>query len=79
MLKRIRAGELIEDVKKVAAGASLMDPRTVARVVERLRKGPEEDPRTADLSPHDDHDPRHCATTGNTNDLGNGRITHRPG
>ena len=51
VLKRIRAGELIEDVKKVAGGASLMDPRAVARVVERIRKGPEEDPRTADLSP----------------------------
>jgi two-component system response regulator DevR len=50
VLKRIRAGELIEDVKKVAAGESLMDPRAVARVVERIRKGPEEDPRTADLS-----------------------------
>jgi DNA-binding NarL/FixJ family response regulator len=53
VLKRMRAGELIEDVKKVAAGASLMDPRTVARVVERIRKGPEEDPRTADLSPQE--------------------------
>jgi two-component system, NarL family, response regulator DevR len=53
VLKRIRAGELIEDVKKVAGGASLMDPRTVARVVERIRKGPEEDPRTADLSPQE--------------------------
>ena len=46
VLKRIRAGELVEDVKKVASGASLMDPRAVARVVERIRKGPEEDPRT---------------------------------
>ena len=27
-----------------------MDPRAVARVVERIRKGPEEDPRTAELS-----------------------------
>lgn len=59
VLKRIRAGELIEDVKKVADGASLMDPRTVARVVERIRKGPEEDPDsrphpsgTADIGPH---------------------------
>ena len=53
LLKRIRAGELIEDVKKVAAGGSLMDPRAVARVVERIRKGPEVDPRTADLSPQE--------------------------
>jgi two-component system, NarL family, response regulator DevR len=53
VLKRIRAGELIEDVKKVAEGASLMDPRAVARVVERIRRGPEADPRTADLSPQE--------------------------
>jgi two-component system, NarL family, response regulator DevR len=53
VLKRIRAGELIEDVKKVAGGASLMDPRAVARVVERIRKGPEQDPRMADLSPQE--------------------------
>jgi DNA-binding NarL/FixJ family response regulator len=53
VLKRIRSGELIEDVKRVAAGASLMDPRAVARVVERIRKGPEADPRTADLSPQE--------------------------
>jgi two-component system response regulator DevR len=53
VLKRIRAGELIEDVKKVAGGASLMDPRAVARVVERIRKGPAEDPRTADLTPQE--------------------------
>jgi two-component system response regulator DevR len=53
VLKRIRAGELIEDVKKVASGASLMDPRAVARVVERIRKGSQEDPRTASLSPQE--------------------------
>jgi DNA-binding NarL/FixJ family response regulator len=53
VLKRIRSGELIEDVKKVAGGASLMDPRAVARVVERIRQGPEEDPRTADLTPQE--------------------------
>ena len=30
-----------------------MDPRAVARVVERIRQGPEEDPRTADLTPQE--------------------------
>jgi two-component system response regulator DevR len=50
VLKRIRAGELIEDVKKVAAGASLMDPRAVARVVERIRRAPEEDSLLRGLS-----------------------------
>jgi DNA-binding NarL/FixJ family response regulator len=50
VLKRIRAGELIEDVKKVATGISLMDPRAVARVVERIKKAPEEDSLLSGLS-----------------------------
>lgn len=53
VLKRIRAGELIEDVKKVAAGASLMDPRAVARVVDRIRNAPDEDSLLNSLSPQE--------------------------
>ena len=34
LLKQIKARDLIEDVKRVANGESLMDPRAVARVVE---------------------------------------------
>ena len=40
VLKQIKAGDLIEDVKRVAGGASLMDPGAVARVVERHRQPP---------------------------------------
>jgi two-component system response regulator DevR len=40
VLKQIRARDLIDDVKKVAGGASLMDPRAVARVVERIANPP---------------------------------------
>jgi len=40
VLKQIRAHDLIDDVKKVAGGASLMDPRAVARVVERIVNPP---------------------------------------
>lgn len=40
VLKQIRARDLIEDVKKVASGASLMDSRAVARVVERIAHPP---------------------------------------
>jgi DNA-binding NarL/FixJ family response regulator len=50
VLKQIRSRKLIEDVKKVAAGASLMDPRAVARVVERLANPPEDDSRLLELS-----------------------------
>ena len=50
VLKQIRARDLIADVKKVAEGASLMDPRAVARVVERITHPPKQDPAVASLS-----------------------------
>ena len=50
VLKQIRSRDLIADVKKVAAGASLMDPRAVARVVERITNPPKQDPAVASLS-----------------------------
>jgi len=50
VLKQIRSRDLIADVKKVAAGASLMDPRAVARVVERITHPPKQDPAVASLS-----------------------------
>ena len=52
VLKQIKARDLIVDVKKVAAGASLMDPRAVARVVERI-SNPKVDPALASLSPQE--------------------------
>jgi two-component system response regulator DevR len=53
VLKQIRARDLIEDVKKVAGGASLMDPRAIARVVERISNPPEQDPKLGGLSPQE--------------------------
>jgi two-component system, NarL family, response regulator DevR len=53
VLKEIRARDLVEDVKKVAGGASLMDPRAVARVVERLANPPLIDPMLSSLSPQE--------------------------
>jgi two-component system response regulator DevR len=53
VLKQIKARDLIEDVKKVATGASLMDPRTVARVVERIANPPQADPSMSSLSPQE--------------------------
>jgi two-component system, NarL family, response regulator DevR len=40
-------------VKKVATGASLMDPRAVARVVERIANPPKADPSISSLSPQE--------------------------
>jgi two-component system, NarL family, response regulator DevR len=50
VLKQIKARDLIEDVKKVASGASLMDPRAVARVVERITNPPTTDSIRSSLS-----------------------------
>jgi DNA-binding NarL/FixJ family response regulator len=53
LLKQIKARDLIEDVKKVAGGESLMDPRAVARVVERIANPPVGDPLLESLSPQE--------------------------
>lgn len=39
VLKQVRADDLIEAIRKVAAGQSLLDPGVTARVLERLRSG----------------------------------------
>ncbi len=39
VLKQIRGSELVEAIRKVAAGQSLLDPGVTARVLERLRVG----------------------------------------
>ena len=43
MLKQIRGSDLVGAVRTVAAGGSLLDPRTTAQVMERLRSGPAAD------------------------------------
>lgn len=50
VLKEVRGGELVDSVRRVAAGEDLLDPDVTARVAERLRRGPEEDPRLAGLT-----------------------------
>lgn len=41
VLKQIRGNELVDAVRRVAAGESLIDPAVSARAVNRLRPGPE--------------------------------------
>jgi two-component system response regulator DevR len=53
VLKQIRARDLVEDVRKVARGESLLDARMVAKVVERIANPPEEDARYSSLSPQE--------------------------
>jgi two-component system response regulator DevR len=42
LLKQIRGTELVDAVRRVAAGQSLLDPMVTARVLERIRKGDQE-------------------------------------
>ncbi|HET6951725.1 MAG TPA: response regulator transcription factor [Acidimicrobiales bacterium] len=43
VLKQVRGSDLVDGVRRVAAGQSLLDPTVTARVLERLRRGPEEE------------------------------------
>ena len=44
VLKQIRGDDLVDACRRVGAGQSLLDPSVTAKVLERLRTGPEEDP-----------------------------------
>ncbi|MEW2704570.1 response regulator transcription factor [Streptomyces koyangensis] len=52
VLKAIRGGDLLDAVRQVAAGKSLLDPATTARVLERLRVhgAPRDDDRLSGLT-----------------------------
>src|SRR6476659_9072194 len=42
VLKQIRGNDLVDAVRRVAAGQSLLDPAVTARVLERIRRGVEQ-------------------------------------
>ncbi|HSJ34760.1 MAG TPA: response regulator transcription factor [Acidimicrobiia bacterium] len=50
VLKRVKGSELIEDIRTVASGGSLLDPTMVERLFDRLRHGAKEDPKLAQLT-----------------------------
>ncbi len=50
LLKQVRGADIVDAVRRVAAGESLLDAAVTARVVERLRRGPEEDERLKGLT-----------------------------
>jgi len=50
VLKQIKGTDLVDAVRKVAGGQSLLDPEVTTTVLERLRRGPEEDERLARLT-----------------------------
>ena len=50
VLKQVGGNSLIDDVRRVASGESLLDPALTDRVLRRLREGPEEEPLLASLT-----------------------------
>ncbi len=50
LLKQIRGTDLVDAVRRVASGQTLLDPAVTNRVLERLRAGPETDERLARLT-----------------------------
>ncbi len=50
VLKQIRGNDLLDAVRRVAAGQSLLDPAVTAQVLERLRQGPPQDKALAPLT-----------------------------
>jgi two-component system, NarL family, response regulator DevR len=54
VLKQVKGSDLVEGVRRVGRGESLLDPALTARVLERLRTGgEEEDELVAGLSPQE--------------------------
>jgi two-component system response regulator DevR len=51
LLKEIRGSSLIDAIRQVAAGKSLLDPAVTERLLTRLRAGETTDPRLAALTP----------------------------
>ena len=43
ILKQVRGNDLVDTVRRVAAGESMLDPSVTARVLERVRTGPPRD------------------------------------
>jgi DNA-binding NarL/FixJ family response regulator len=50
VLKQIKGNELVDAVRRVAAGQSLLDPSVTQQVLDRLRRGAEEDERLSSLT-----------------------------
>lgn len=53
VLKQVRGTDLVETVRQVASGRSMLDPAVTAQVLERIRTGPRVDPALERLTPHE--------------------------
>ncbi|ROR90850.1 response regulator [Nocardioides aurantiacus] len=50
ILKQVGGNDLLDTVRRVAAGQSMLDPAVTAQVLERLREGPRSDPALEQLT-----------------------------
>jgi DNA-binding NarL/FixJ family response regulator len=50
ILKQVKGNDLIETVRRVAAGQSMLDPAVTTQVLDRLRSGPKTDPTLEQLT-----------------------------
>jgi DNA-binding NarL/FixJ family response regulator len=50
ILKQVHGNDLVNTVRRVAAGQSMLDPGVTAQVLERLRSGPKVDPSLEQLT-----------------------------
>ena len=53
VLKQIKGTDIVDAIRRVAAGESLLDPDATRRVLDRIRNPPEEDQRLASLTPQE--------------------------
>ncbi len=53
ILKQVGGNDLIDTVRRVAAGQSTLDPAVTAQVLERVRNGVRADPALEDLTPQE--------------------------
>ena len=53
VLKQIKGTDIVDAIRRVAAGESLLDPDATQRVLDRIRNPPEEDERLASLTPQE--------------------------
>jgi len=53
ILKQVRSSDLVESIRQVAAGRSMLDPAITAQVLDRIRSGPKQDPTLARLTQHE--------------------------
>lgn len=53
LLKQVRSADLVETVRQVAAGKSMLDPAVTAQVLERIRTGPKANSAFEHLTNHE--------------------------